>query len=66
MLDVMEGKVYDKHFVPGEKKKIEQKHPVYFYKCLIYVSYPILSTDHWSASMEKFQNSVSPLIAALD
>lgn len=21
MLDVMEGKVYDKHFVPGEKKK---------------------------------------------
>lgn len=46
MLDVMEGKVYDKHFVPGKKKKIEQKLSVDFYKCLIYISYLFLNMDH--------------------
>lgn len=45
MLDVMEGKVYDKHFVPRKKKK-EQKLSVDFYKCLIYISYPFLNMDH--------------------
>lgn len=66
MLDVMEGKVYDKHFVPRKKKKIEQKLSVDFYKCLIYISYPFLNMDHWGMSMANFQNSVSSLFAALD